>query len=419
MRNPSGPKVILIIDYPFATRDAGRLGLSVIQDAGIQVAVWDLSYFFRPKASELFIEAPSGVDLTVCSSTAQLSSLCSTLTSQHVVIFVGCLNPVQAWRYLKALSMISATPARLTSVAPGHVPIPILNSVTQDPRSSYLSRAFSLLTNPHRWERIPKRLASSIFLTTITIQRKFHLSCPIRPLEHIWAGSTVSGIGRWYVDASTKVTYIHSLDYDLVIASRASGKQSPSRVVFIDSMGPLHPEYFLEETPPCLISPQTYSEIVCKGLDQIEKRLETEVIIAAHPRATVGVMEPWYQGRRVLYGQTPELIAGATAVILAHGSTSIGMAVVHQRPIVLLGSSQFDPIVQYYAEGFAQALDMQIIDLDAPELPPFTLDVNEETYAQFVHKYVKRQGTPEEPFWSVVASEIISDTKPPDGKKAD
>jgi hypothetical protein len=62
--------------------------------------------------------------------------------------------------------------------------------------------------------------------------------------------------------------------------------------------------------------------------------------------------------------------------------------------------------------AYAQALDMPLIDLDAPELPPLTLDVNEEAYAQYVQKYVKRQGTPEEPFWSVVASEIVSGAQP-------
>jgi len=257
-----------------------------------------------------------------------------------------------------------------------------------------------------------------MFIRTVAVQRRMHLSSSIRPLDHIWAGAMVSGIASLFIDSSTTISYIHTLDYDLVLALRASGRQSTPRVVFIDSMGPLHPDYVVHETSGG-ISIETYSDIVCRGLDQIEKRLGTEVVIAVHPRATLGVMEPWYMGRTLIYGQTPELIADATAVIVAEGSTAIGLATVFQRPLVLLSSSRSDSFIQRMNWAFAQALAMPLIDLDAPELPPFTLDVNEEAYARYVEQYIKRPGTPEEPFWSVVASDIISGAKPPGGNVAD
>lgn len=206
------------------------------------------------------------------------------------------------------------------------------------------------------------------------------------------------------------MTYIHTLDYDLALAARGSNRTSAPQVVLIDSMGPLHPDYLL--LGGSSISIQDYSEIVCRGIDQIEKQLGTDVVIAAHPRANKGVMEPWYGGRTLIYGKTTELIADATAVIVANGSTSIGMAAVFQRPLVLLSSSRFDPIIQDTIKAFAQALALPLIDLDAPELPLFTLGINEEAYAQYVQNYIKLPDTPEKPFWSVVASEIISDSKP-------
>jgi len=247
------------------------------------------------------------------------------------------------------------------------------------------------------------------------VQRRLGVPSSIRPLDHIWAGSVVSGKASIFVAPSTTVTYIHSLDYDLILALRASRGKSSPRVVFVDSMGPLHPDYLVQETSSA-IPIQTYSDIICRGLDQIEKRLGTDVVIAVHPRAAFGVMEPWYGGRTLIYGKTTELIADATAVILANGSTAIGMAAIFQRPLVLLSSSRFDSIIQGMNKAFAQALSLPLIDLDAPQLPPFTLDVNEEAYAQYVQKYIKRPNTPEEPFWSVVASEIVSGAKPPGAK---
>jgi hypothetical protein len=228
----------------------------------------------------------------------------------------------------------------------------------------------------------------------------------------------VSGKASFLVAPSTTVTYIHTLDYDLFLALRASGEQSTPRAVFIDSMGPLHPDYVVHETSGG-ISIETYSDIVCRGLKQIEKRLGTEAVIAVHPRATPGVMEPWYMGRTLIYGQTPELIADATAVIVAEGSTAIGLATVFQRPLVLLSSSRFDSFIQRTNRAFAQALATPLIDLDAPELPTISLDVDEGAYARYVEQYIKRPGTPEEPFWIVVASEIISGAKHPGGNVAD
>ena len=158
---------------------------------------------------------------------------------------------------------------------------------------------------------------------------------------------------------------------------------------------------------------QTYSEIICRGLDEIERRLGTEAVVAAHPRAAPGVMEPWYGGRPLIYGKTTELIANATAVIDSNGSTVIGMAAIFHRPLVLISSSSFDLRDRGMTRAFSQALSTPIIDLDASELPTISLDVNVDAYIAYIEKYVKRQGTPEEPFWSVVASEIVSGAQPP------
>gem|GEM_PF-6922778 len=418
MSNNHGQKVIYFLDYPLDARDAKRFGLAELQAAGLSVEVWDLSHFYFPAASGFGIEGPSWVNLTVCLSVEQFRGLCSTLTKDHVVIFLGGLHPGQVWQGRKLLRLISATPARLASISSGHLPTTILPGKLTSLRRSHAARIFSLLTEPSRWNTIPRRLAASLIVPKVGLQRRLHLRGYIRPLDHIWVGTMVSGKHPSLVASSTTVTYIHTLDYDLVLALRASGEQSTPRVVFIDSMGPLHPDYLVLEID-IGISIETYSGILCRGLEQIEKRLGTQIVIAVHPRATPGVMEPWYGGRTLIYGQTPELIADATAVIVAQGSAAIGLATVFQRPLVLLSSSRFHSSIQRMNRAFAQALATPLIDLDAPELPTISLDVDEEAYARYVEQYIKRPGTPEKPFWSVVASEINSGAKPLGGKTGD
>ena len=83
------------------------------------------------------------------------------------------------------------------------------------------------------------------------MQLRMRLSGSIRPLDHIWAGTMVSGKAPFLVASTTTVTYIHQLDYDLVLSLRAStdgnGKSAP-RPVFIDSMCALHPDYLVHGT---------------------------------------------------------------------------------------------------------------------------------------------------------------------------
>ena len=416
LANPRGQKVIYIVIHPLSKRDVKRFGLAEFLGAGLQVGVWDLSHLYGPVADTHATEAPSWVDLTICSNISHLSSMCSSLTSEDVVIIIGGLNPGQVWESHKILHLLSATPAWLTSVSLGHIPNPILPGRIRSLTGNRFAWAFSRLVNPGRMQKAPQRLFSTVLGWALTSQRRMRLGGSNRPLDHIWVGTMVSGIASCYVASTTTITYIHTLDYDLVLALRSGGSQSTARLVFVDSMGPLHPEYLVHGSDSG-VSIDVYSDLVCRALDEIEKRLGAEVVVAVHPRANFGVLEPWYGGRRLIYGQTPELVSGATVVIVAEGSAAIGMAAFFRKPLVLLASRKADSFIQGMNGAFAQALDTPLIDLDALELPPFTLDVNEDAYAEFVENYIKRRGTPEEPFWSVVASEIVSGTQPP-GKNA-
>ena len=407
-----GAKIIILVIHPLSVRDAKRFGLTELQNAGLQVEVWDLSHFVHPAAHGIGIKSTDWVKITVCSSVEHFSDLCGALTAEHTIILIGLLQQGQIWQQRKLLRLISATPARLGSISSGQIPPPIRPGRRVPLVSGRIRRMFRLLFHPRKWKNIPLGMAFSILPKLIAVQHRMGLVSFLRPLDHIWASTSVSNISSIFITAATDVTYIHSLDYDEVLAVRDSVGQSPARVVFIDSMGPLHPDFLLI-SGKSIISVQTYSEIICRGLDEIERRLGTEAVVAAHPRAAPGVMEPWYGGRPLIYGKTTELIANATAVIDSNGSTVIGMAAIFHRPLVLISSSSFDLRDRGMTRAFSQALSTPIIDLDASELPTISLDVNVDAYIAYIEKYVKRQGTPEEPFWSVVASEIVSGAQPP------
>jgi hypothetical protein len=132
-----------------------------------------------------------------------------------------------------------------------------------------------------------------------------------------------------------------------------------------------------------------------------------QAAIAAHPRAFPGVMEPWYGGRQRIYGKTAELIENAAVVIAAEGSTAIGIAVAFRKPLILMNSAKFDPFVQGLTFAYSAELMVPLLDLDLDSLPTISLNVDENAYARFIEQYIKKAGTPEVPFWSVVVSDII------------
>lgn len=401
-------RVVFLSDYPVDDRDARRFGIAELQQAGLNVEVWDLSHFYFPKSNELAIKTPNWVNLTKYSSIQQLKVLSETLTSNDVVVFLGCLHASQFGVGRKVLELISKTPAWLASVWSGSIPSPFPQRSSLHPLNIRRLQHTAQILHPRRWKTKANRLYLEWLQRKTLMQRRFHYGKPIRPLDQIWAGTDVDSIAKPHIGPSTSISYIHALDYELILTADASADdRSTSPLVFIDSMGPLHPDYIVQERESG-IRIEAYSDLICRGLDEIEKQFGVRVLIAAHPRASKGVMEPWYGGRSVYYGQTAALIKESKAVIVADGSTAIGIAAVFCKPLILLDSVEFDPLIQRMNEAFSHALSVPLVDLNSCRLPRISLEVNEVAYTRYVERYVKRSGTPEKPFWSVVASDIIS-----------
>jgi len=406
MGGTQNAKAVFVVTSPPSDRDIKRFGLATLQDAGIQTQLWDLSPLYHPNSTRLPLSDSSWVDLSRCSSLEDLRALCETLTTDHVVIFIGGLDSASTWCRRQMLRLIFATPARLTTISLGHLPVLPLKDVQGAGQRLRSLNFVTRLRDGNRWRSLYRRLIITAFISRLRLQRRVRFGSAIRPLDRIWAGTRVSGIAQCHTNRATNVTFIHSLDYDFVLnATPAPAFPSPY-FVFIDQMGPLHPDVeLLGLTFP--LSMEKYSSMVCRGLAHIEAHLGLKAVIAAHPRASPGALESWYNGRQVIYGNTPALIAHASAVA-SESSTSIGLAAVHRKSIVLMTADVMFPESQMYTHALCDALGTDLLDLDALEFPPLALEVDENKYRRYVEEFVKRPHTPEQPFWSVVASEILS-----------
>lgn len=397
-------KAVFVVTTPLSDRDAERFGLATLTKAGIEICVWDLSSFYYPEVKRIPISRPKWPDPTICSSLRAFRKLCETLTADHVVIFTSGLGPEQTWRGRSHLRLLSATPATLASISSGHLPDPIPSSARELSQPGRVRKFIALVAHPGRWPALWRRLVVALFGTSLILRRRLGIGCTIRPLDRIWAGARVSGIAPCHIGPGTVINFIHTLDYDFALRPRPGQDPDHPYIVFLDQMGPLHPDLLLlgEDFG---VDVATYGAMVCRGLAHLEQDLGIEAVIAVHPRAAPGVMEPCYGGRRLIYGDTAQLVANAE-VVITQASTSIGLAAVFRRPVVVMNSTKFYLESQMYANAIAQALEADVLDLDAVELPRLSPGVTEDAYQEYVEQFVKRRGTPELPFWSIVAAEL-------------
>ena len=131
------------------------------------------------------------------------------------------------------------------------------------------------------------------------------------------------------------------------------------------------------------------------------------MIIAAPPRSEYDKHPDYFGGRQVIKGRTVELVKQSELVLL-HCSTSISFSVLFRKPMLFITSdsirkSFYGPDIDSMAGHF----DKTPINLDNSE---FSLDgameMDEDAYSAYQRNYIKYPGTPELPFWRIVADRL-------------
>ena len=84
------------------------------------------------------------------------------------------------------------------------------------------------------------------------------------------------------------------------------------------------------------IDPERYFSSLNVYFARLEAVLGIRVVIAAHPKANYQATR--FDGRTIIAGRTPELVRDADLVI-SHHSTSISYAVLAEKPIVFVYTS--------------------------------------------------------------------------------
>ena len=392
---PPRGRLVFVFDYPISDSQLATSGLAQLRDFGFSIEIWDVGWVNRPEAQSMGLPRTAAFKTTVFSDFRVFRTACRELGPDVVVIRTCMLSWYGLWLGRRLLRCLSETPAPLCAAMAANLP----DLLRPAPHSlAWYRRLLSRVSDWQAWKRIAQRLAMRRPLSSLFMRG-------IRPLDLLWAGIAVNAVAAQQIGAHTRVEFIHEYEYDRVLECIARGDRPSAGIVLVDQMGPLHPDYVWRGTSAQLSS-EEYTQLLCRTLDNLEDQLGSRVVVAAHPQARPGQIEPLYGGRQVVYGGTAQLIATSEFVVVPEGSTATFIAIGMRRPIVFLESPLFDPYGQALNIWFADSLALPIIDVHAQAIPVLTLDVDEARYSAFTKEFIKREGTPELPFWDCVARDL-------------
>ena len=208
-------------------------------------------------------------------------------------------------------------------------------------------------------------------------------------------------------DKRTKVIFGHLPNYDIYLRKREQVESDEQNYfVFLDQYLPFNPDLLIPENRHLRIDADNYYLGLNRFFDYLEKIFKTTVIIAAHPSSQYHLKPDLFGGRQVEKGKTLELIARSRCA-LTHCCTSMDYALLYKKPIMIFTSDEMDLKMGGVIHGVADVLGVSPINMDdeqylVMEIPKIDLTA----YNAYIADYLKYPGTPDKPYWDIVADNI-------------
>jgi hypothetical protein len=216
----------------------------------------------------------------------------------------------------------------------------------------------------------------------------------VKPYDYIFFfflyGIVTIGYGYDIDMRFSRLININTVDFDRLI--RIQGQEPLIEVryaVFVDQYIPYDPDAIIINmaTPPA----ELYYRELNIFFDLLEKQYELEVIIAAHPKALKYHEENPFNGRRIIFSKTPELIKDAQ-FMMTHYSTCVGIGALFKIPMVFLASellkkyfpSYIFNLIKYFSDYF----ESEYIFYDQYKEKKINLTVNNLKYEEYKYNYM-------------------------------
>lgn len=398
-------EICFFIQTPLTKRDYDRFGVDILQSRGLSVSFLDLTGILNPGYLKNYEtkEKSSFKNITVINKWTDVEKY----LSEHNIFFgidlVGATrDSVPLYGIVKKYNVPYAS-FRANSIP--------------TPARFYKDRDIQFGTKILKFIRHICNL--SVFYIMKSLFRRISLALYLRntePPKMLLVG------GRKWLDKlpregkDVEIVRCHTMDYDLYLryGFERSGRQSKlDSIVFLDEYSPFHPDFLISGNIKYSLNPDSYYNGLNDFFSRIEKETGLTVKIAAHPSARYELHPDYFAGRQVISGRTIELVYDSK-IVLAHASTSINFAVLYRKPIIFLISDEISRTT--YASSIrtvAALFKKEPVNVDRDiniNLSSYT-KIDENAYSSYRVDYIKMPGSPEKPFWDIVADEVLEKGK--------
>lgn len=196
----------------------------------------------------------------------------------------------------------------------------------------------------------------------------------------------------------------HSRDYENKVTRGIEPPSNPEDIcVFIDTNEARHSDWFRQGVAESeLPDDETYRLQLLDTFETIERATGLKVVVLPHPRFHY---PPGRFGRfEVRPGDTMSAVAGAK-LVLGHYSTALGVAVIFNKPIMLMTCAAFRRCmggrIDRHIRGFAAQLGSPLVSMGAlrdQDLANWH-KVDSEKYTQYWAKWIEHPDAPPGSMW--------------------
>lgn len=393
-------RVIYIVDSPLSTRDAERFGIDRLIRHHLDVEVWHVGALYYKLHEAQVIEDPTTHKVLRLTSEAVLTAKLGALGQSDVVVLIAGIQPLRD-RTLKAFRMaLARTQATICAVHSGLVAD---DTTAMLSRFSFAKRFYlrvKHLANKarHMWFRI---WWSDLWGTSRRVEHGLPL------IDIAWVSTSPRAIDPLLLGRRTSIRPIHSFDYDRLLEALPDNLLPSGGIVVIDTMGPLNPDFSMNGVHVPNLDADRYYETLREFLSRIHHLSGLPVVVAAHPRSPRGLIEPYYDHSRMVYGKTIPLVRDASVCVAMGGSTVLGMIATLRKPLILATSASFGPIDNRLVRRNARLLGLKTWNIDRPVTNFSVPQVNTKKYESFSRRFVKLPGSPDGLFWDIVARDLL------------
>ena len=199
----------------------------------------------------------------------------------------------------------------------------------------------------------------------------------------------------------------HNFDFDDFKRCKQNKfiKKTTKNLLFLDEDFPCHSDYIRDGLSPS-INVENYFKEISYCLLNLSKGFGLKPLIKLHPKANLKRSRKLYT-IPVSIEDTADLVSNAD-VVVAHCSTSIQLAVLFKKPLILIIPNQLESnsVWRKSIDNFSYLLRVPAIKTSEINTLKRIPSVNIDSYNNYREKYIKMKGSPDKFSWEIITDNL-------------